>query len=104
MVRPTAVITPMTRRSTPAPSEPIAAAPDEPTPPSASPPKPDFAPVIRSKIQPPALRADTLTRERLVRQLREATNSRVTLVTADAGYGKTTLLADFAARSGCQVL
>src|SRR4051812_9824281 len=63
----------------------LAANPDLPTP--ADPPdlplaadtpdlprpaKPDFAPVIRSKVQPPALRADTLTRERLSRRLDEA--------------------------------
>lgn len=64
----------------------------------------DFAPVIRSKIQPPPLRSTTLTRQRLIDRLHEATQSRVTLVIAEAGYGKTTLLADFAARSGQRTL
>ena len=67
-------------------------------------PQPDIAPVIRSKIQPPALRSTTLTRQRLIDRLHEATASRVTLVVAEAGYGKTTLLADFAARSGQRTL
>ena len=64
----------------------------------------DFAPVIRSKIQPPPLRSKTLTRQRLIDRLHEATASRVTLLVAEAGYGKTTLLADFAARSGQRTL
>ena len=64
----------------------------------------DFAPVIRSKIQPPPLRSTTLTRQRLIDRLHEATASRVTLLVAEAGYGKTTLLADFAARSGQRTL
>lgn len=64
----------------------------------------DFAPVIRSKIQPPPLRSTTLTRQRLIDRLHEATQSRVTLLVAEAGYGKTTLLADFAARSGQRTL
>src|SRR5688500_18703 len=103
MVRPPAVITPMTRPSPATPAgEPISSNSAPPT--LAEPAKPDFAPVIRSKIQPPALRADTLTRERLIRRLDEALASRVVLVIADAGYGKTTLLADYAARSGFRTL
>ncbi|MEP7378285.1 MAG: BTAD domain-containing putative transcriptional regulator [Chloroflexota bacterium] len=66
--------------------------------------EPDFPPVIRSKIQPPPLRSTTLTRQRLIDRLHEATASRVTLLIAEAGYGKTTLLADFAARSGQRTL
>lgn len=64
----------------------------------------DLAPVIRSKIQPPPLRSTTLTRQRLIDRLHESTASRVTLLIAEAGYGKTTLLADFAARSGKRTL
>src|SRR5512141_716270 len=67
-------------------------------------PDSDFAPVIRSKIQPPPLRSTTLTRQRLIDRLHEATAARVTLLIAEAGYGKTTLLADFAARSGQRTL
>jgi DNA-binding SARP family transcriptional activator len=64
----------------------------------------EFVPVIRSKIQPPPLRSTTLTRQRLIDRLDEATQARVTLLVAEAGYGKTTLLADFAARSGRRTL
>ncbi|MGZ8800936.1 MAG: tetratricopeptide repeat protein, partial [Aeromicrobium sp.] len=59
----------------------------------------DVAPIIRSKIQAPALRASTLSRQRLLDMLGEATANRVTLLVAEAGYGKTTLLADFAQHS-----
>ncbi len=50
------------------------------------------AQVIRSKIQPPPLRSSTLSRQRLLDRLTDATSSRLTLVVAEAGYGKTTLL------------
>jgi DNA-binding SARP family transcriptional activator len=84
----------------------VSDATDPPTPLDASPRpgKTDFAPVIRSKIQPPALRADTLTRERLTKRLDEALAAKVVLVIADAGYGKTTLLSDYASRSGFRTL
>jgi len=62
------------------------------------------SPVIRSKIQPPPLRSSTLSRQRLLDKLTDATGSRLTLVTAEAGYGKTTLLADFSARAGARCL
>jgi DNA-binding SARP family transcriptional activator len=88
-------------RALPMPPEPASAAVEAP---SQELPRPEIAPVIRSKIQPPALRSTTLTRQRLIDRLHEATASRVTLVVAEAGYGKTTLLADFAARSGQRTL
>jgi DNA-binding SARP family transcriptional activator len=59
----------------------------------------NVARVIRSKIQPPPLRGSTLSRPRLLTRLPTATDKRVTLVTAEAGYGKTTLLTDFSSRS-----
>jgi len=64
----------------------------------------ELGPIIKSKIQPPALRAATLSRQRLIDQLREATSHRLTLLIAEAGYGKTTLLADFARASDTRVL
>src|SRR5688500_1371111 len=100
MVRSAVVGAPMT--DTKAHAADTADAPDAPSPAVAR--EPDFAPVIRSKIQPPPLRATTLTRQRLIDRLHEATQSRVTLRVAEAGYGKTTLLADFAARSGQRTL
>jgi LuxR family transcriptional regulator, maltose regulon positive regulatory protein len=60
--------------------------------------QPKIASVLRSKIQPPPLRTSTLSRQRLLDRLASATQNRVTLVVADAGYGKTTLLADFSRR------
>ncbi|HUR16864.1 MAG TPA: AAA family ATPase, partial [Candidatus Limnocylindrales bacterium] len=62
------------------------------------------APVIRSKIQPPPVRSSTLSRQRLLDRLTDAVSGRVTLVTAEAGYGKTTLLADFSARASARCL
>lgn len=63
-----------------------------------------LAPVIRSKIQPPPVRSSTLSRPRLLDRLTECTANRLTLIVAEAGYGKTTLLADFSARSPDRML
>ncbi len=63
-----------------------------------------LAPVIRSKIQPPPVRSSMLSRQRLLDRLAESTKHRLTLLVAEAGYGKTTLLADFSARSSGRVL
>jgi DNA-binding SARP family transcriptional activator/tetratricopeptide (TPR) repeat protein len=56
-------------------------------------------PVQLSKVQPPALRSETLERPRLLDWLRSKTHGRVVLVLADAGFGKTTLLADYSRRT-----
>lgn len=64
----------------------------------------DRAPVIRSKIQPPPLRGSTLSRPRLLDRLTDAIGSRLTLLIAEAGYGKTTLLADFSSRATARCL
>ncbi len=70
-----------------------------PAPTRASPTKrANLASVLRAKVQPPPLRTSTLSRQRLIDRLAAATQSRVTLIVADAGYGKTTLLADFSRR------
>ena len=55
----------------------------------------DFQPISRTKITPPLLRRETLTRGRLIERLRLLTRRRLTLVIAEAGYGKTTLLGDY---------
>jgi ATP/maltotriose-dependent transcriptional regulator MalT/DNA-binding SARP family transcriptional activator len=76
-------------------------APPEPprTPYVQAPPGPvEPAAILRHKVQPPPLRTSTLSRQRLLDRLAWATKSRVTLVVADAGYGKSTLLADFSRR------
>jgi len=61
-------------------------------------------PIQLAKVQPPSLRDDTLSRERLLDWLNAKIHDRVILVLADAGYGKTTLLADFARRSRLRTL
>ncbi len=50
------------------------------------------------------MRDETLTRGRLLDWLRQHTPQRLTLVIAEAGYGKTTLLADYGRRSQVPVL
>ena len=61
-------------------------------------------PIQLAKVQRPALRDETLERPRLLDWLRAKIHGRVVLVLADAGYGKTTLLADFARRSRLRTL
>jgi ATP/maltotriose-dependent transcriptional regulator MalT len=56
-------------------------------------------PVQLAKVQPPALRSETLERPRLLDWLASRIHRRVVLVLADAGFGKSTLLADFARRT-----
>lgn len=64
----------------------------------------DGYPIQPAKVHPPALRDETLERPRLLDWLRSKTHGRVVLILADAGYGKTTLLADFARRSRTRTL
>ena len=61
-------------------------------------------PVQPAKIQAPLVRDDTLRRDRLLDWLHARIHRRVVLVLADAGYGKTTLLADFSRRTRLQTL
>jgi ATP/maltotriose-dependent transcriptional regulator MalT/DNA-binding SARP family transcriptional activator len=56
-------------------------------------------PLQLAKVQRPPLRRETLKRDRLLDWLRVKIHHRIVLVTAEAGYGKTTLLADFARHS-----
>jgi LuxR family transcriptional regulator, maltose regulon positive regulatory protein len=60
-------------------------------------------PIHASKVQRPALR-ETLARARLLDWLSVKIHHRVVLVTAEAGYGKTTLLADFSGRTRLRTL
>ena len=64
----------------------------------------DFYPVTDelprpSKVQPPALRDDILARPRLLDWLDAKIHRRVVAIVAEAGYGKTTLLADWSRRT-----
>ena len=56
-------------------------------------------PIVGARIHPPLMRADTLSRERLNGWLDQAATGRVALVVAEAGFGKTTLLGDWARSS-----
>lgn len=61
-------------------------------------------PVQPSKIQAPPLRDETLPRERLLDWLSVKIHNRIVLLAAEAGYGKTTLLADFSRRTRVRML
>jgi ATP/maltotriose-dependent transcriptional regulator MalT/DNA-binding SARP family transcriptional activator len=61
-------------------------------------------PIQIEKVQAPPLRDDILARDRLLDWLGVKIHNRVVLLTAEAGYGKTTLLADFARRTRLRVL
>ena len=108
-------------RSPAPPDAPVAPVPAQPAPaaPHAEPRKqrrprivvkgtaaadaPDY-PVQLSKVQAPPLREDILARDRLLDWLSIKVHSRVVLLVAEAGYGKTTLLADFSRRTRIRVL
>lgn len=49
-------------------------------------------PLLMTKLHPPPWRTQTLARDRLVERLRAGSGTKVTLVAAPAGCGKTTLL------------
>jgi LuxR family maltose regulon positive regulatory protein len=52
-------------------------------------------PLLAVKREPPPLRPGAVRRERLVRRLHHDGPSRLTVVTAPAGWGKTTLLSQW---------
>jgi LuxR family transcriptional regulator, maltose regulon positive regulatory protein len=53
--------------------------------------------LVRSKLRRPVVRTPLVSRERLLGRLRDGRGRRLTLVCAPAGYGKTTLLAQWCA-------
>ncbi|HEX5166525.1 MAG TPA: LuxR C-terminal-related transcriptional regulator [Thermomicrobiales bacterium] len=59
--------------------------------------------LLSSRLRPHRLRGKRVDRPRLIERLREAPDGSVTLVVAPAGYGKSTLLAQWAASSDVPV-
>jgi LuxR family maltose regulon positive regulatory protein len=70
--------------------------------PRADPPESAWTPdaVIRTKLQSPPLRADTLSRPALMARLDGVLTRPLALLSAPIGYGKTTLAAEWAAQCG----
>ncbi len=67
-------------------------------------PEPDRVPIQTSKVEAPLLGGDILERPRLLEWLATKIHRRVVLVVAEAGFGKTTLLADFSRRTRIRTL
>jgi LuxR family maltose regulon positive regulatory protein len=53
-------------------------------------------PVLRNKISPPRLRPNRILRDRLIQQVESSAWSKLTLFCAPAGYGKTSVVNDWA--------
>jgi LuxR family maltose regulon positive regulatory protein len=60
-------------------------------------PTPSDAVLLETKLTPPPVRAEHLARERVLARLRQTDRRRLTLVAAPPGFGKSTLLAEWAA-------
>ena len=59
-------------------------------------------PIIRSKLYPPPMAADTVRRERLISLAQTVADVPLTLVSAPAGYGKSTLASQWLGLLGCR--
>ncbi len=60
-------------------------------------------PVIYSKIRPPMIHHHVLKRPRLLEKMNQTFSAKVTVVTAAAGYGKTTLVSEWVQQPGITV-
>ncbi|MDX2413301.1 MAG: LuxR C-terminal-related transcriptional regulator [Woeseiaceae bacterium] len=58
--------------------------------------------IIRSKLYPPPMVSDTVKRERLLSLAQSVAQSPLTLVSAPAGYGKSTLVSQWLDSLGCK--
>ena len=56
--------------------------------------------ILKTKLQTPQVKSNTVERERINALLRDNINKRLILINASAGYGKTTLLSQFIAQAG----
>jgi LuxR family maltose regulon positive regulatory protein len=61
------------------------------------------APVLATKLYVPQPRQKIVTRQRLIDRLSEGMNRRLILISAPAGFGKTTLISDWAAGCECSI-
>ncbi len=59
-------------------------------------------PLLQTKLYIPRLRSDYVPRQRLIQHLHESRNSRLVLLSAPAGYGKTTLLSEWVSQGDLQ--
>ena len=53
------------------------------------------SPILLTKLFVPAMRLDYVARPRLIEKLNQSSNSRLTLISAPAGFGKTTLVTEW---------
>jgi len=56
-------------------------------------------PFLTTKLYIPKIRPDLVSRHRLVERLNQGVNRKLTLISAPAGFGKTTLLSDWVHQS-----
>jgi len=59
------------------------------------------APILATKLYIPPLRAKTVPRSRLIERLNEGLTGKLTLISAPAGFGKTTLISEWI--NGCRL-
>ncbi|QTH41380.1 hypothetical protein J4772_28135 [Cohnella sp. LGH] len=59
--------------------------------------------IVKTKLYIPHKRQDSVPRPRLMRKLDEGLEAKLTLISASAGYGKTTVLSEWARQSGIAV-
>jgi LuxR family maltose regulon positive regulatory protein len=57
-------------------------------------------PILVTKLYLPRLRPKTVSRPRLIERLNEALHGKLTLISAPAGFGKTTLISEWLAGCG----